>query len=441
MITEAQHQRSQLVLDKAIDRVRKLLALAEGTSEHEAALAASQATKLIEQFQLTEAMIRLDDVEVEPEPIVQDARLEPELPAHGGRGSGRKRIAWKETIAFAVASDLGIHAYWRNHIDIRGFGRESAIQTWRYTFQYLARAVDQLADGAYRNQYVSESARSWKNAFRAGCAQRLSMRIYMAREARKVDAQRHAEDLADFELVNDQDSMSALDERSEAKRECQALAIIAKDQEQVDEGYKAYSKGFGKRSPGQGSTSSMSGYEHGKRAGDRISLGGKRAALGAGQGPVRRTVEHFQRTAEAMTRAQGIKIWSDRWRFLKAWRRDLLNVTIEVSNRVNVNRLGTCWPLEQRIIIYQGASFIAELGTLLHELAHTAAIQHAHDERWQETFAIAVTEVTSIVVVPVAYNYRVLNEAAKDALECWWLASGNAERWRVAMQFEQLSRS
>jgi hypothetical protein len=34
MNTEAQHQRSQLVLDKAIERVRKLLALAKGTSEH-----------------------------------------------------------------------------------------------------------------------------------------------------------------------------------------------------------------------------------------------------------------------------------------------------------------------------------------------------------------------------------------------------------------------
>lgn len=87
--------KSQLVLDKAIDRVRKLLALAKGTSEHEAALAAENATKLIEQFQLTEAMIRVDEPETEPEPIEKAARLEPDLPEYSGQdGKRRKRIAW-----------------------------------------------------------------------------------------------------------------------------------------------------------------------------------------------------------------------------------------------------------------------------------------------------------------------------------------------------------
>jgi hypothetical protein len=139
-----------------------------------------------------------------------------------------------------------------------------------------------------------------------------------------------------------------------------------------------------------------------------------------------------------MTRAQGLKSWADSWRTLRAWRRDLSEVEIKISSRVNATRLGTCWPHEQRIVIYQGESFIDELGTLLHELAHAATIEHAHGERWQETFASAVTEVTSIVVGPVAYNYRVLNQAAKDALKSWWWHSGNADRWELA---QQLSRA
>jgi hypothetical protein len=262
-------------------------ALAKGTSEHEAALAAGKASQLIEQFQLSEAMIRLDEPEAEPEPIAKDARLEPELQEFGGRGSGRKRVAWRETIARALASDLGIHMYWGNHIDMRGFGRESAIQTWRYTFQYLVRAVDQLTDEAWvRQRDPEESARSWKNAFRSGCAQRLAVRVWEERQARKKANAQHAENLTTMsETASDQES-ETFDERVDARRECQALAIIAKDQAQVDDEYKAYSKNWKGSIGGIGSTSSMSGYEHGKAAGDRISLGGKRAALRSGQGRI-----------------------------------------------------------------------------------------------------------------------------------------------------------
>lgn len=133
-----------------------------------------------------------------------------------------------------------------------------------------------------------------------------------------------------------------------------------------------------------------------------------------------------------ITRAQGLTTWADRWRTLRAWSRDLSEVKVEISNRWHQNRLGSCWAHEQRIVVYRGDSFVEELNTVLHELAHAATIGAAHDERWQEMFAAAVTEVTGIVVVPVAYNYRVLNGAAKDALTTWWRASGNAALWKLA---------
>ena len=279
--------RSQLVIDKAIDRVRKLLALAKGTSEHEAALAAENATKLIEQFQLTEAMIRVDDVEAEPEPIEKSARLEPELPEFSGQnGVRRKRIAWKETIAQALASDLGIRMYWRNHVDICGFGRESAVQTWRYTFMYLCRAADQLADEAWvREGDRDQSARAWKNAFRVGCAQRLSTRIWEARQKRereqyavKRQARKEAQERAEIFAAS-----GAVDPEVTENKESLALAIVAKDQEQVDAEYKEYSKGWRGTQSRIGSTTSRDGYSAGKAAGDRVSLGGKRAGLASGQ--------------------------------------------------------------------------------------------------------------------------------------------------------------
>lgn len=133
-----------------------------------------------------------------------------------------------------------------------------------------------------------------------------------------------------------------------------------------------------------------------------------------------------------ITREQGLLSWAARWRTLKAWRRDLSEVKVEISDRVYANRLGTCWSLEQRLVVYRGESFIDELGTLVHELGHAATIGADHDERWQETYAAAVTEITGITVVPAAYNYRTLNMAAKDAMRLWWRASGNATLWNLA---------
>ncbi len=133
-----------------------------------------------------------------------------------------------------------------------------------------------------------------------------------------------------------------------------------------------------------------------------------------------------------ITRTQGLLTWASRWRLLKAWRRDLSEVKIEISDRNHSRRLGTCWSHQQRLIVYKGDSFIDELGTLVHELGHAATIGAAHDERWQDVYSGAVSEITGISVCPAAYNYEVLNMAAKDAMRVWWKTSGNEALWRLA---------
>lgn len=133
-----------------------------------------------------------------------------------------------------------------------------------------------------------------------------------------------------------------------------------------------------------------------------------------------------------ITREQGLMTWASRWRTLKAWRRDLSEVKVVISDRRHANRLGTCWSHQQRLVVYRGSSFINELGTLVHELGHAATIGAQHDEWWQEVYSAAVTEITGLVVVPVAYNYHVLNMAAKDAMRSWWVSSGNQTIWRLA---------
>ena len=173
--------------------------------------------------------------------------------------------------------------YWCNDVDIRGFGRESAIQTWRYTYHYLCRAVEELADGAWLGKDATgSSARAWKNAFRVGCAGRISMRLWEARQERKLATRLSPDEPVMHDEVDRTADPVAPD------RECQALAIVQRDQAEVDSEYKEYSKEWRGSISGIGATSSRDGYSAGKAAGDRVRLGGGGRRLPAGQGRLRK---------------------------------------------------------------------------------------------------------------------------------------------------------
>jgi hypothetical protein len=258
-------------LAKVLDRVRKLLSLSKNTSsEAEAAEAASRAAALMDEYQLSEALVRLDEPSVKPEEIIK-GRLEPETAEFV-----HKRVAWKEAIASAVATDLGVHMYFwhstnangRRRSDVRGMGRESAIQAWRYTCQYLWRAVDELADQAWDGGQDANSTRAWKNAFRVGCASRISVRI--------------SEKRSELDLVRNAAKKAAMGSDS---RHDLAMTVVEKDRDGVDKAYADMAKGWG-TTKSIGQVTSQDGYRAGKAAGDNVSLGGGRSGLAAGQGMI-----------------------------------------------------------------------------------------------------------------------------------------------------------
>lgn len=257
-------------IEKITNRVRKLLQLADHGTEHEAANAAAQAAALMAKYELDEALVRLDEPSKPAEPIQKEARLEPE------QKEDIKRVAWKEAIASAVAKDLGVKMYFspvensrgRWRYQIRGMGRESAIQAWRYTCAYLWNTVNELADNMHHEEEHG-SARAWKSAFRLGCATRIAIRLS---EARAIKAE---------ELVLRKAGLQG--------KESMALTVVEKDRNQVDVEYAAFSKNWSKGSIGAvGSISSGDGYAAGNQAGDRVSLGNARAGLAAGQGRLTR---------------------------------------------------------------------------------------------------------------------------------------------------------
>jgi hypothetical protein len=267
---------------KAIDRVRKLLRLAEGAgTEAEAASAAAQAADLMAQHALSEAEIRLEDTSKAAEPIIESGV--------DGDKARRKRVAWQSTIAEAVAKSYGCKMFWRGKA-IQIYGRESSVQATSYTCAYLYREVDRLCEQGWEREGSRESpgvvwsdreykyverdprgaAKAWRNAFRNGAANTIAVRLRESiaerRDAARVAAReatvKHAES---------------------APVSAGAMVLVERDQAEVDASYERVSSKF-RTASAIGQTSSRGGYESGRAAGGSISLGGKRAGLGAGQG-------------------------------------------------------------------------------------------------------------------------------------------------------------
>lgn len=247
-----------------LDRVRKLLKLAHGTpSEAEAALAAQRAAELMAEHQLSEAEVRAADPQQKAEEIDRQAPCGP---------GDKRRVAWKGTIANAVARSMGVKMFWHSGA-IRLFGRTSATQATAYTAQYLWHEVDRLADAAWQAHAAPawESARAWKSAFRVGAASRLASRLWQAGQAAQAEA------------------VAAVAAKDPALPATTTTALMIRDQDQaeVDREYAAYSKGWRNVSHSTAGCGSSGGYSAGQRAGDGIALGVKRAGLGAGAARLR----------------------------------------------------------------------------------------------------------------------------------------------------------
>lgn len=254
-------------IDKIISRVQKLLSMSKSDNEHEAAQAAARASALMAEYNLSEAMLRVEDSSRGAEAIVEGRLSDQQT---------KKRSAWRELIADAVASSLGCVTYLSKTSETVCFGREGATQAWNYTSQYLFNEVDRLADEAWDREgmaamRVGQRIRSWKNAFRVGAAAVVASRLRDATAAQRD------------ERVAKRQGVQSVVHPKPATTEQQALMVMERDEQEVKNAYAERTKGFVK-SAGVGRVTSRTGYNAGREAGASVALGGGRAALGAGQG-------------------------------------------------------------------------------------------------------------------------------------------------------------
>ena len=246
---------------KILDRIRKLLELANSSNEHEAANAAGRAAELMIEHEISEAQIAAANVANTPSvKLVVDQEI-----ARDGRV-----VEWHRALIGGLAGAFSCKHYW--YRAYRGtparyhaVGTMDAINAIRTMYAILVGEVDQLAKRAYGEEVAecrdsdveAPSARGWKSAFRTGCANMISERLQEQRRSQVKAARADA---------SKSQALMVIDQQSEA------LATFMK----VEVGKL---RSFGSSTAGQ---SSRSGYGAGRDAGRDVNLGGGRQ-LGKGK--------------------------------------------------------------------------------------------------------------------------------------------------------------
>ena len=230
--------------EQALERVRKLLALAESDNPHEAALAMGRAQALMESHRIS--MAALDD-SPDDEPIqLWDDPLD-----------SRVRATWKKRLGMTLCTANGCAIY-NSSGALVITGRASNVQTVRYLYRYCVRAIDRLtrSNGA-------GNGRTWMNNYRLGCVDAIAKAIRAEREAEQSRMRQT--------VSNDESALIRVDA---------AIARVAAEYREADQYMHS------KVQLGRGGSSSAR-YDGSARAAGRsdgagIYSGGSRGAVGPG---------------------------------------------------------------------------------------------------------------------------------------------------------------
>ncbi len=245
-------------LDKAIDRVRKLLALAKSDNPNEAAQAAARAQEILDRYELDAAMIESTNEEESDHEEIENFH-DKSAPLYM---SGKMPV-WRSCLARSISEANGciVLLYPRSGggktIDI--IGRASDVQKVRYLFSYLAREVDRLAERDGRG-----CGRTWINNYRLGAIETVGAALVEAHNKVRADMRSGVAGNSQALMVVNT-AIAKVETRSLAARRWAKDNIV-----------------FGRTSGGYGVRSDPDARERGRKAGREIGINNARGALGAG---------------------------------------------------------------------------------------------------------------------------------------------------------------
>lgn len=168
-----------LPIDKVLDRVKKLLRLAEGTSNpNESAAAAGAAQKLITEYNL--GVVKLDDDEGGP--FFGARRADEPTARECFEITGKQRPTWEIRLLDGVCKANQCRFLWMGHgVATRTYtilGTVADRATVMYLFHYLRRQVEEVSARAVAARAdTSIPGKVWGNNFRIGMVETISRRM------------------------------------------------------------------------------------------------------------------------------------------------------------------------------------------------------------------------------------------------------------------------
>ncbi|NEP44274.1 MAG: DUF2786 domain-containing protein [Okeania sp. SIO2H7] len=151
-----------MVNNALLEKINKLLALANSPNENEAALAAEKATELLTKYNLSIADLGPDEEEtIRTEAVETTSRY----------------VTWKMLLLAGIATANGCRALRsKNDGNMTLIGTQTNIAVAQSLYKYLTKAVERLA------KRHKGKGRAFLNAFRVGCSTRIRHRLEQRRK-------------------------------------------------------------------------------------------------------------------------------------------------------------------------------------------------------------------------------------------------------------------
>lgn len=153
-------------MSQIVDKIQKLLRLAQSSNPHEAASAAARAQELMHEHKIAMA-----DLEIAGGEVVREAVGTEPLET-----TGKVRVRWKGWVANAAAKSFGCRTFWRG-ATIQLVGRPGDVQAARYVYQFLILEIERLAAEGCPSYLGAAQKVQWKNSFRTGACVIIEQRL------------------------------------------------------------------------------------------------------------------------------------------------------------------------------------------------------------------------------------------------------------------------
>ncbi len=233
--------------EEAIEKARKLFALAQSDNPNEAALAAQRAQEVLARFNIDAAM--LAGAAEEPE---EDVRA-----FNDPLYSGNRLASWKLALASSIARHNQAKIY-TSGPNVMMVGRPSDVQKVRYLYAWLSNEVERLA-----KIHTTGEGRVYANNFRIGVVSAINDKLKAANEQARQEARAGQNGAA---LVKVDNALARIEARSAAVQKW------TDDNLNLRKRQSSHYRG------------NRDAHEHGRREGSKLNVGGSaRGALGAGQ--------------------------------------------------------------------------------------------------------------------------------------------------------------